>query len=233
MNQDIGTKNLSNREKWLKKTLRKIPKGKRLLDAGAGELQYKKYCQHLNYVSCDFAAYDGTGDGQGLQTKNWDNSLLDVVADVANLPFQADSFDAAMCIEVFEHLPNPEPAIQEFSRILKKGGYLIITSPFASLTHFAPYHFATGFNKYYYTHFLHKYNFEVLDLLPSGNYFEYLAQEIRRVYPTAKQYSKHTWSWFDRKVAEQMVNLLGRIENTQKGSEELLCYGYHVFARKK
>jgi len=52
----VGTKNLSNREVWLKKTLKQIPTGSRILDAGAGEQQYKRFCTHLNYVAQDFCS---------------------------------------------------------------------------------------------------------------------------------------------------------------------------------
>lgn len=46
----IGLGNESNRAKWLEKTLGGFPSNIRILDAGAGEQQYKKYCGHLNYV---------------------------------------------------------------------------------------------------------------------------------------------------------------------------------------
>ena len=37
------------RQEWLKKVLAAVPAGYRLLDAGAGELQNKKWCNHLSY----------------------------------------------------------------------------------------------------------------------------------------------------------------------------------------
>jgi 2-polyprenyl-3-methyl-5-hydroxy-6-metoxy-1,4-benzoquinol methylase len=46
-----------------------------------------------------------------------------------------------MCVEVFEHLPEPIKAVEEFARLFKPGGYLILTAPFCSLTHFAPLSF--------------------------------------------------------------------------------------------
>ena len=60
----VGISNEWNCEKWLGKTLSQIPAGSRILDAGAGELKYKKFCAHLNYVSQDFGQYDGKGDGK-------------------------------------------------------------------------------------------------------------------------------------------------------------------------
>ena len=68
-NGAVGTQNLITREQWLEKTLKKIPAGHRILDAGAGELKYKKFCTHLDYISQDFGQYDGEGDQAGLQTK--------------------------------------------------------------------------------------------------------------------------------------------------------------------
>ena len=43
----VGTTNESSRVKWIEKTLKKIPAGLTILDAGAGESQFKKFCSHL------------------------------------------------------------------------------------------------------------------------------------------------------------------------------------------
>ena len=66
---------------------------------------------------------------------------------------------------------------------------LIITVPFCSLTHFAPYHFSTGFNRHFYEHHLNHFGFEVTEMTTNGNYFEYIAQEIWRLNYIAKTYS--------------------------------------------
>lgn len=64
---EVGTHNQVAREAWLEKTLKRIPAGSRILDAGAGEQAYKRFCKHLNYVAQDFAKYDGRGNASGLQ----------------------------------------------------------------------------------------------------------------------------------------------------------------------
>jgi SAM-dependent methyltransferase len=48
-----------------------------------------------------------------------------VQADAAVLPFLADVFDAAVAINVLDHLPEPTVAIDEAHRVLVPGGILI------------------------------------------------------------------------------------------------------------
>lgn len=231
-NAIAGTNNLSNRLAWLEAALKKIPAGSRILDAGAGELDQKKYCSHLEYVSQDFGQYNGEGDGKGLQTKTWDNSKLDIVSDITSIPEPDASFDAIMCIEVFEHIPDPISAIKEFSRLLKPGGYLVITAPFCSSTHFAPYHFYTGFNRYFYEKHLGDNGFEITEISENGNFFEYVAQELLRVQYSAEKYTGKGISLFNKMAIMKLVMSLNKLSKKDKGSKELLNYGLHVFARK-
>lgn len=221
------------REQWIEKTLKKIPANSRILDAGAGELSKKKYCKHLQYVSQDFAKYDGKGDGHGLQTSTWDQTQLDIISDITAIPVADASFDAAMCIEVFEHLPDPLAALQELSRIVRPGGYLILTAPFCSLTHFAPYHFATGFNRYWYEKHLPTYGFEIIELTSNGNFLSYLHQELNRIPHIAKKYNLSQLSLFE-KMAKKIINryLLKNIEKAHQ-TNELLCFAYQIFAKRK
>jgi len=229
----VGTRNKATRDAWLKDTLQKIPAGSRILDAGGGELQYKPLCKHLNYVSQDFAQYDGEGDGKGLQTGAWDQTRLDIISDITAIPEPDESFDAIMCIEVFEHLPEPIKAIKEFSRLLRPGGHLIITAPFCSLTHFAPYHFYTGFNRYFYQEHLSRNGFEIVDLVENGNYFEYLGQEVRRIPSIAEKYAGEKPTFIQSLVIRIMLSMLERFTEEDKGSNELLHFGCQVYAIKR
>jgi len=229
----VGKLNEKTREEWLEKVLKNIPSGYSILDAGAGEQQFRKFCAHLEYVSQDFAQYKPEKLKSGLQMDKWDYGQLDIVSDIASIPVDNESFDVVMCTEVFEHIVNPLEAITEFSRILKKEGYLILTAPFCSLTHFAPYHFYSGFNKYFYETELQKNGFEIVELVPNGNYFEYLAQEINRLPNMAKKYSGKVLDKFEVDNIRQLKVLLQNLSDNDSNSAELLCFGYHVLARKK
>ena len=228
-----GTANESTRKQWVERTLSELPAGLRLLDAGAGEQQFKNKCAHLNYVSQDFAQYNGLGDSAGLQMGKWDISNIDIVGDITKIPEPDASFDVILCTEVFEHLPNPIAAIKEFSRLLKSGGKLIITAPFCSLTHFAPYHFYSGFNRYFYETNLVENGFGSIAIEYNGNYFEYVAQEVRRIEDVAITYSERPKVRLIERVAIWMtLNLLKRMTKYDKGSKELLHFGLHVHAIK-
>lgn len=228
----VGLGNDSNRVKWIEEELNKIPKGARILDAGAGELRFKKYCSHLNYVAQDFGQYDGSGD-TGLQMGSWDQTKLDIVSDITAIPEPDASFDAILCIEVFEHIPDPISAIKEFSRLLKPGGKVIITAPFASITHFAPYFFYTGFSKYFYeTNFTNN-GFEIEEVLQNGNYFDYLAQELRRINTVAKKYTGKKQGVIGKVGVQMLLWSLERLSKKGSKSNELLSYGCQVIAKKK
>jgi ubiquinone/menaquinone biosynthesis C-methylase UbiE len=224
-------KNEQRRNQWIKDALKALAEGTRILDAGAGELRWKPDCSHLKYVSQDFCQYAGDGDGKGLQMGDWDTSKIDIVCDIVKIPEPDSSFDAILCAEVFEHIPNPLLALKEFSRLLKPGGKLILTAPFASLVHFAPYHFSTGFSRYWYEHHLPESGFEIEILEPNGDWFDYCHQEIARLGPAAKKYREPLWP------LAMLVSLIGILFFKLRGqkkpvAQDLACFGWHCLARK-
>ena len=237
MTAPVGTQNEMPRQEWVKKALQSVPAGGRILDAGAGEQKYKPFCAHLRYVAQDFAQYDGTGDSVGLQTGAWDQTKLDIVSDIASVPEPDGAFDAILCVEVFEHIPHPVEALQEFARLLRPGGILILTAPFCSMTHFAPYFFYTGFSRYFYQHYLPLQGFEIADLQPNANYFEYVAQEVRRLPSVSYQYAGQRPRAFLTLAARVATRILLRFlqvcTERDTGSSNLLCYGCHIQAIKR
>ena len=94
------------------------------------------------------------GCGDGRTAAQWNRDALDLVGvdvsesavaaasargidarlveDASSLPFENDSFDAALCLEVFEHLFAPHDVAAEIVRVLRPGGILIATVPNAA-----------------------------------------------------------------------------------------------------
>jgi SAM-dependent methyltransferase len=125
---------------------------RKILVVGAGNDPYRDLFDDLDlYVRLDIVVKKG---------------IVDVVADAHNLPFQADSFDCIMAIEVFEHLENPDLFINEAYRVLKSSKSIFLSIPFMFHEHGDPYDFVRP------TKFLlEKYckNFSKLEILSQGS----------------------------------------------------------------
>jgi ubiquinone/menaquinone biosynthesis C-methylase UbiE len=219
-----------NRQAWLAQALGNLSHGARILDAGAGELRNKRYCNNLEYVSQDFCQYSGeVTAGEGLHNSAWDTSRIDLVSDIAAIPAPDASFDAILCSEVLEHVPDPTRALDEFARLLRVGGVAILTAPFASLVHQAPYHFCSGFSKYWYIHHLEQRGFEIVELKANGDWYDCLEQELARL--GGLERARGNWSW----PLAYAYYLLGRMYFRLRApvrAEDISCFGWHCVAKK-
>lgn len=233
MNPFSFLSNSYNRKVWVEKQLLRIPGGENIIDVGAGEMRYKPFCNHLKYTSQDFGQYGGVGDKVGLQTGKWNTKNIDIFSDILKIPVKNCAYNNVLCTEVLEHILHPDLAIKEISRILKKGGKLILTAPFASQTHFSPYFFSTGFSINWYRQMLSKYNLKVLSIKTNGNYFDYINQELCRLPRVLKRYSNFSFfSYLLYFVIVPIVFIFWALSKFSKNSEKQLCFGYHVLAMK-
>lgn len=224
-------KNASVRNEWIIQKIKEIPAGSRLLDAGAGNMPYKKYCNHLNYVSQDFGEYDGTVCDVGLQNNEWHSKSVDIISDIVDIPVEDNSFDVILCSEVLEHIKDPVRVLKEFARIIAEGGILLLTAPFCSITHMAPYYYTNGFSEYWYKENLQEQGFKILEAKPYGNWFEYIAQELIRFPYVAQRYGNIV-NDYNANLIPQTVKYFLEQSKEDRGSNELLCFGYMVKAAK-
>jgi len=54
---------------------------------------------------------------------------LAITGDVEHIPFEDNTFDVVTCVGVLEYLPEENRCIGELNRVVKNGGYIILTLP--------------------------------------------------------------------------------------------------------
>ncbi len=101
----------------------------RLLDVGCGKRPYAAIYEPLVEKSVGTeVVYSPHGVG-----------MADVICLAERVPFANRSFDTILCTEVLEHTIDPFTVMREFARVLKPGGYLLLSVPFIYPIHESPY----------------------------------------------------------------------------------------------
>jgi len=167
--------NQVERDLWIERQTSELRDGLLVLDIGAGSCPYRKHFSRCDYKTQDFAVLtaDQLRDRTGYDA-------IDYVCDAADIPVPDEHFDAVICTEVLEHVPEPIKVIREIARILKPGGKLLLTAPLGSGIHQAPYHFYGGYTPYWYQRFLTQAGFSDVQVEPNGGFFKHYGQESIR-----------------------------------------------------
>lgn len=105
------------------------PSGKYLLDAGSGPVQYAEYMEYLNGYQYRVCADISIVALKEARRKLGEKGLY-VVADIANLPFQAGAFEGVMSMHTIHHLPRTEhlQAYRELYRTLASGCSAVVVN---------------------------------------------------------------------------------------------------------
>lgn len=140
--------------------------GARLVDAGAGESVYAPYFPRQRYVGVDL----GVGDA------SWGYGHLDVVADLAWLPFRSASFDACIHLNTLEHVPDPARVLREIAHALAPGGRLLLVMPFNWEVHQAPHDY-TRLTRHGLRSHLDQAGFTEIEIRPVGGFFRLLSRQ--------------------------------------------------------
>lgn len=146
---------------------RSMPDGARVLDAGAGQCRYATRFTRQRYVAVDLAVGD----------PGWDYSRLDVIADLAALPFPDASFRGCLNIVTLEHVPEPRRVLSELARVLEEGGRLLLVVPQEWEVHQAPHDYYR-FTRYGLLYLLGAAGLRVLSIYPVGGFFSLMARRL-------------------------------------------------------
>jgi SAM-dependent methyltransferase len=144
-----------------------LPGGASILDAGAGEGQYRDRFTRQRYTGVDL----GIGDNA------WNYAKLDAVADLLALPFRNNAFDAAINIVTLEHVKEPARVIEELHRVLKPGGNLLIIVPHEWEEHQTPHDYFR-YTRYGMKYLLERAGFENIQIEPVGGYFRLMSRRL-------------------------------------------------------
>lgn len=68
-------------------------------------------------------------DNLKLTTTDLESPIVDIKADITNLPFPDSSYDVVLCNHVLEHIPDDRAAMSEIFRVLRPGGWAILQVP--------------------------------------------------------------------------------------------------------
>lgn len=177
----FGGDQVARRDELVLAFIASLGAGSKLLDAGAGPQRFKPYCRNLQYVSQDFGEYKGGDDFAGEALDEWNSRTCDIISDITAIPLADGGVDSIMCVEVFEHLPAPVRALEEFARLLRSGGRLLVTAPFNSQYHQVPYFYYSGFSSEFYKVHAEKFGLKVVQVTPVGDYYSNIAQELLRL----------------------------------------------------
>lgn len=142
-----------------------MPPESRVLDIGAGEAPYRELFVEQTYVTLDYEDTPHSGE-------------VDLHGTAEAIPADDDSFDAIVCTQVLEHVPRPQAALREFHRVLRPGGALVATVPFAWEEHETPHDYYR-YTRYGIEHLLADVGFGEIDVRPRTDCFTTLAQLVR------------------------------------------------------
>jgi SAM-dependent methyltransferase len=112
----------------IKEALKKYARGN-FLDLGCGNKPYETLYNPL------------TEKQTGCDAIQSDKNRVDVICLATDLKFNNNSFDSVLCTQVLEHVYDHHTMMKEIYRVLKPGGHIILTVPFAWELHEEPYDF--------------------------------------------------------------------------------------------
>jgi SAM-dependent methyltransferase len=193
-----------------------------LLDVGAGNCQYKQdFAGRCRYISQDVGGKDHC----------FTYDQIDIRSEIYNIPLPGESVDIILCTQVLEHLKYPVKALQEMHRLLKPGGRLYLTVPFAAEEHMLPYDYFR-YTRYALDFLMQEQGFLPPEISPQGGRFIFFGKTIKDLFPllTNRSWLQKTLWLLQAPVVVPTLLLLYFLDGLDR--EKNLTQNYDVIARK-
>ncbi len=120
------------RARILLSIFKNVPKNKEILDAGCGYGIVSMTLANMGFKNLNLIDLDENrinGINRNISEYSKLQNIKTMIGSLTNLPLQNESFDIVMSSEVIEHIKEDKKAFSELSRVLRKNGTLIITTP--------------------------------------------------------------------------------------------------------
>ena len=208
--------------KFVQKVAASVRPGDTLLDVGAGDCQYKPYfAGKCKYMSQDVGGRD-----------IWFTyDQIDIRSEIYEIPLPNESVDVILCTQVMEHLKYPIKALAEMYRLLKPGGRLCITVPFAADEHMIPYDYFR-YTRFAWDFMLQDQGFLPPEVSPQGGRFIYMGKNIKDLFPllTPKLWLARTIWLVQAPIVVPVLFVLYFLDKIDKN--KYLTHNYDVIAQK-
>jgi len=137
----------------------------RLIDIGCGN---KPYTEWVNKVCTEYI---------GVDIIQSDRNMVDIICDATQITLPDASFDTVLSSQAIEHIAEHGKVINEAFRLLKPGGYFIVSAPMYWPLHEEPYDYFR-FTKHGFKFLLENTGFEVKEIKSCGGKWSLFGQTV-------------------------------------------------------
>jgi SAM-dependent methyltransferase len=177
--------------------LKKYASGK-VVDIGCGNKPYLSVVESQieSYIGCDI-----------VQSSK---ECVDVICPANNISLNSAEYDTIISTQTIEHVEDHQGLVNEAFRLLKPGGFFIVSGPMYWPLHEEPYDFFR-ITKYGFSHLLHKAGFEIVESKANGGKWALCGQVIiHTLYPSIYGTS------FKWRILRLCLKLIGGVKGINK-----------------
>jgi len=189
----------------------------RVLDVGCGPVPYYElYKPKATEIIC--VDWEGSPHAKDLL-----DHFIDLNAQ-QRLPFPDGHFDSIVASDMLVHITRPHVFLAELQRILKPGGHMVITAPFAYWMGEYPHEYM-HFSEFSLKHLAKDAGLETLHIMAYGGHADVLMDSLNKFFPTG--FGNRVYWAFAR-----LVRSTGWPKRNRERTKGPYALGYSMVVRK-